>query len=608
MIKRVYSACMLALALGLGFVTTAQAQNILILTTGDRNDTPGDPENNYMSGIIQEFAAPLTLATCSSTPQTVTDPVSGLSKTVTCNANELVNNTPLNADTLFAPGYDLVVVASAYSTIDASDWPLLEAAIASRRVRGAVLFIDTVNGTNANQVRPLLERSLNSPSPALANGSAFSGVNAHALNTAATGASDFTDLANVTLSFGYYPYTNVPYANALYLASGAGPVSSGTTSAVGVLVPSATSFSGNGACLFGANDIGWANPNIPSSGWAANNGKVGTAFLKSFNNPSGPCAAAIANPPELDIAKSTSFSTSALPFNGSSVPYTVTVSNTSSVVANNLTLTDNAPAGLVFGQWSCMVINAGAAPASVCPAILPSGDLAATFNLSAGAELAFTVNATMLDNQQALTNTATLALPAGATCAGGRTPCDASVAFSPIAAVLDITKTTTANTQLLPANGSNVTYTVTVSNTSSGSASAVTLTDAVPAGMSFGSWSCTVLNAGSGQASTCPSTLPSGALSTSINLSAGAQLQFKVDATVVDNLQALTNTAALGLPGGASCAADRTPCDATVRFSAPPVVDNSLKAVPGLGAASLGVLGSLLGIFAFRMRRSIRRH
>ena len=608
MVNRGYLVSTLALALGLSLAGMAQAQNILILTTGDRNDRPADPENNYMTGIIQEFAAPLTLATCSSIPQTVTDPVSGLSKTVTCNSTELVNNTPLNPSVLFAPGYDLVVVASAYSTIDASDWPLLEAAISSRSIRGAVLFIDTVNSINANQVRPLLQRSLNSPVPALDNGATLNGVNAHALNTAATGAGDFTGLASLSMSVGYYPYTNVPYANALYLA-GSGPVSSGTTSAVGVLVPSATSFAGNGACIFGANDIGWASPvNPAASGWAANQGKVGNAFLKSFNNPSGPCAAAIANPPELDIAKRTSSSTDALPFNGSTVPYTVTVSNTSSVVANNVALTDPTPAGLSFGQWSCSVVNAGAAPASTCPAVLPSGDLAATVNLSAGAELAFTVNATVLDNQQVLTNTATLGLPAGATCAGGRTPCDASVAFSPLPAVLDITKTTSANTQTIPANGSTVPYTVTVSNTSTGAASGVILSDAVPAGMSFGSWSCTVLNAGSGQTSTCPAALPGGALSTSINLSAGAQLQFTVNATVQDNPQSLTNTADLALPNGASCAGNRTPCDATVRFSAPSVLDGSLKAVPGLGLAGLGLLGSVLALFAFGMRRSIRSH
>jgi uncharacterized repeat protein (TIGR01451 family) len=595
--------------LGLGSAGVAQAQNILILTTGDRNDRPADPENNYMTGIIQEFAAPLTLATCSNTPQTVTDPVTGLSKTVTCNSTELVNSAPLNPSALFAPGYDLVVIASAYSTIDASDWPQLESAIASRSIRGAVLFIDTVNNVNANQVRPLLQRSLNSPAPTLGNGAALSGVNAHALNTAATGAGDFTDLASLSMSVGYYPYTNVPYANALYLATGSGPVSSGVTSAVGVLVPSATSFAGGGACIFGANDIGWANPvNPAASGWAANQGKVGTAFLKSFNNPIGPCAAAIANPPELDIAKHTSAGTDALPFNGSTVPYTVTVSNTSSAMANNVALTDIAPAALSFGQWSCTVINPGAAPASACPTVLPSGDLSATFNLSAGAELAFTVNATVLDNQRTLTNTATLGLPAGATCAGGRTPCDASVVFSPLPAVLEITKTTNANTQALPANGSTVPYTVTVSNTSAGAASGVTLSDTVPAGMSFGTWSCTALNAGSGQASTCPATLPSGALSTILDLSAGAQLQFSVNATVLDNQQALTNTAALTLPAGATCAADRTPCDATVRFNAPPVVDGTLKAVPSLGFAGLGLLGSVLALLAFGMRRSIRSH
>ena len=421
-----------ALTIGLVLGSAAQAQNILILTTGDRNAVP-DAENNYMRGIIQEFAAPLTLATCSSTPQTVTDPVSGLSKTVTCNSSELVNGSALDPSALFAPGYDLVIVASAYTTIDAGDWPQLQTAIADRIVRGAVLFIDTINSTNADQVRPLLNSALNSPSPALSNGSAFAGTNAHALNTAAIGASDFAGILNsFTQSFGYYPYNNVPYANALYLASGAGPVASGVTSAVGVFVPSTTSFNGNGACIFGANDVGWGDPNQPSFGWAANSGKVGTAFLKSFNNPTGPCAAPIAIPPVLDITKTTSFSTTALPLSGSTVPYIITVSNTSAALANNVTVTDNAPVGLSFGQWSCSVLNVGLSPATVCPSPLPTGNLNASINLSANAQLQFTVNATVIDNQQALTNVATLGLPAGATCVGGRTPCNATVQFTPV--------------------------------------------------------------------------------------------------------------------------------------------------------------------------------
>lgn len=421
------------LTLALGLASAAQAQNILILTTGDRNDSI-DAENNYMTGIIQEFAAPLTLATCTGTPQTVIDPVTSLSKTVTCNSAELVNGTALNPAVLFAPGYDLVVVASAYSTVDLVDWAPLQTAIANRTIRGAALFIDTINFANVNQVRPLINSALNNPVPALGDGAAFpAGANAHALNTAAAGAGDFTGiLDSFTLGFGYFAYTNVPFANALYLQTGAGPVATGTTSAVGVLVPSATSFAGNGACLFGANDIGWAAPASPAQGWTANNGKVGRAFLKSFNNLTGPCAVPIATPPVLDITKTTTVPTNVLPAAGSVVPYTVTVSNTSSVVANNVTVTDNAPAGLSFGPWTCTVLNAGAAPASTCPSPLPSGNLNVLANLSGGAQLQFTVNATVLNNQQALTNVATLGLPAGATCLGGRAPCDAKVQFTPV--------------------------------------------------------------------------------------------------------------------------------------------------------------------------------
>ena len=592
-----------------------QAQNILILTTGDGNtvvppapsSNSGDKENNYMDGVIREFGAPLTLATCSSTPQTVTDPNTGLSKTVTCNSLELVNRSAMSPS-MFDPGYDLLVVVSAYSETDALDWPVIETAIQTRKVRGAVLFIDTVTANNANRVKPLLDRALGlTGANVLGNGtSAGHTVNAHARNSAAAGASDFTALNDLTLSYSYYPYTNVPAANALYLGyNNAGPVSSGVTQAVGVLVPSSTSYGGAGACLFGANDIGWAKMSAPGQGWAANNGKLGRSFLQSFNNPAGPCAAAIAVPPELDIAKTTSALTTVLPANGSTVSYTVTVSNTSAVLANNVMLSDAAPAGLSFGAWTCTVLNPGAAPATACPSPLPSGNLSASLNLSAGAKLQFSVDATVVDNQLPLTNTATLGLPVGATCVGGRVPCDASVSFTAVPAELDIQKSTAATTNPTPANGAQLPYTVTVSNTSAGAAAGVTLTDTAPAGMSLGAWTCTVLNAGN-QASTCPSPLPSGNLNTTVNLSAGAQLQFEATATVTDNTLDLSNVASLGLPPGSTCAGGRSPCSASVAITPaqppqPPAA--TVAPVPTLGETAMAALGMLLVALGLRARR-----
>ena len=605
------------LALGLGCVGAAHAQNILILTTGDGNtvvppapsSNSGDIENNYMDGVIREFGAPLTLATCSSTPQTVTDPNTGLSKTVTCNSRELVNRTAMSPS-IFDPGYDLLVVVSAYSQIDALDWPVIEQAIQTRKVRGAILFIDTVTASNANQVKPLLNRALGLTGANVLGDGASAGntINAHARNSAAAGASDFAALNAITLSYSYYPYTNVPAANALYLGyNDAGPVSSGVTQAVGVLVPSSTSYGGTGACLFGANDIGWADtrPGNSGNGWAANNGKVGRSFLQSFNNQAGACTAAIAVPPVLDVAKATTALTTVLPANGSTVPYTVTVSNTSAVLANNVGLSDAAPAGLSFGSWTCTVLNPGAAPATACPSTLPSGNLSASLNLSAGAKLQFSVDATVVDNQLPLTNTATLGLPVGATCAGGRVPCDASVSFTALPAELDIQKSTTAAISPTPANGAQLPYTVTVSNTSAGAATGVTLTDTAPAGMSLGAWTCAVLNAGN-QASTCPSPLPSGNLNTTLNLSAGAQLQFEATATVTDNTLDLSNVASLGLPPGSTCAGGRSPCSASVAITPaqppqPPAA--TVAPVPTLGETAMAALGMLLVALGLRARQ-----
>jgi uncharacterized repeat protein (TIGR01451 family) len=159
-------------------------------------------------------------------------------------------------------------------------------------------------------------------------------------------------------------------------------------------------------------------------------GKLGNAFLHEFNDPAGVCSARLASPPVIAISKTTPVDTAVFPANGTTVPYTVEVSNVSAgAVALNVGVSDPQPAGITLGAWTCTQV-APATPTGLCPGGLPTGALNTTIaSLPAGAVLRFNTTGTVSDNSQSLTNIATVALPPGAMCAGDATPCDAKVLF-----------------------------------------------------------------------------------------------------------------------------------------------------------------------------------
>lgn len=147
------------------------------------------------------------------------------------------------------------------------------------------------------------------------------------------------------------------------------------------------------------------------------------------------CESSVSFPPstKLDIDKSTSISSNKPPLIGSIVPYVIRVTNEGSWDSNQVTLVDEAPDGLVFGQWSCRVLDAGSHPQnSNCPLNLPSGNLIVNFDIAAGAVIAFTVDAEVVNNKVNLTNEAYLTLPSDTACvndASGspREPCSSNV-------------------------------------------------------------------------------------------------------------------------------------------------------------------------------------
>ncbi|MBX3726150.1 MAG: DUF11 domain-containing protein [Xanthomonadales bacterium] len=108
---------------------------------------------------------------------------------------------------------------------------------------------------------------------------------------------------------------------------------------------------------------------------------------------------------------------------GGSLVYTVTVRNLGSLPVLNVTISDPVPPGLTGFAWTC----AGAA----CPVAAGSGAINVTVpNFAAGAEVVFTINATVASNPpNPILNVVTVTPETGAECApdGSPPPCRADV-------------------------------------------------------------------------------------------------------------------------------------------------------------------------------------
>ena len=167
---------------------------------------------------------------------------------------------------------------------------------------------------------------------------------------------------------------------------------------------------------------------------------------------------------------------------GSAVPgrpitYTIVVTNTGPSPVTAASVTDVLPIALVAPAWTCTA-DAG----SSCAAASGNGDLATTVTLEAGDAATFTVTGTIAANATGLlVNTATVTPPAGAVDEDStNNTATSSVPLTPSAA-LQITK----EGPLTAVAGTDVVYTITVTNAGPSDATGVTLTDPTPTGLTF---------------------------------------------------------------------------------------------------------------------------
>jgi uncharacterized repeat protein (TIGR01451 family) len=179
---------------------------------------------------------------------------------------------------------------------------------------------------------------------------------------------------------------------------------------------------------------------------------------------------------DLAISKSDG-ATTAIP--GSAIVYTITVSNPASTAIDGVTVTDSFPATLTGITWTCLATGTG----SGCPAS-GSGNLSSvSVNLGATGSVAFTVNATI--NSAAtgtLDNTASLIVPASVfdpvTTNNSATDSDT---LTP-RADLSLTKTVD---NALPVLGSNVTFSLKVTNAGPSDTNGVVVKDLLPSGLVY---------------------------------------------------------------------------------------------------------------------------
>lgn len=208
---------------------------------------------------------------------------------------------------------------------------------------------------------------------------------------------------------------------------------------------------------------------------------------------------------------------------GGSTTYIVTVTNHGDTAVVGASLTNLAPAGVTYGNWTCTATGDAACPPN------GSGDLnALAVTLPVGSSLRFEIPATLADPLGSpLTNTATIRMPSGVadTTPGNNTDTDVNTVVA--AGSLGDVGVVISNPAPVLTPGSPTTYEVTVTNHGPTAVNNVDLSANAPAGVSYGNWTCTA----SGGA-VCPAASGSGNIAETLDLPVGGSLVYTVQASV----------------------------------------------------------------------------
>jgi uncharacterized repeat protein (TIGR01451 family) len=295
----------------------------------------------------------------------------------------------------------------------------------------------------------------------------------------------------------------------------------------------------------------------------------------SPNNNSATAQTTIQTSADLSVTKSAPAAATA----GSNVTYTINVANAGPSDASAVTLTDVLPAGTTFVSE-----NQTSGPAFNCTTGATVTCSIASFTNGAAASFSVTVTFSAgLANGSGVTNTANIT---SATSDPNPTN-NSSSALTTVGANADLSVTKSGPT--FTASTTNAIYTVTATNSGPSNASNVTLTETVPANMTFVS-----VNQTSGPVFNCTGTGPIVCTIATLNAGTSATFQFTFFVTNAPQGTQTSNTATIS-----STTLDPTPVN-----NASTVNTTIGLPVPAMSDLLLALLAlALVGIAMLTMRR-----
>jgi len=302
---------------------------------------------------------------------------------------------------------------------------------------------------------------------------------------------------------------------------------------------------------------------------------VGATSGVAGSGSTAPAAFNVARDADLSITKSGPASVLA----GAPISYTLTVDSLGPDSADGARITDNVP-GTITG----VTISCSASGGAVCPSTTGLTTLAAVAipTLPAGGQLVFTVNGTAPNAQTTLSNSASIAAPAGT-----NDPTPANNSAGPV------TTTVNANVDLAVSGvltntgsvytGDTVGYTFTVTNNGPGDATGAPVSIPVPPQLAGVTWTCA-------PAARCGATSGSGAVSLSATLANGASLTISISGTAPSTTPSTIDatTATASAPSGLT---DTNTANNSATVPAITVVAHAISATGDSGGPVNGATG-----------------
>jgi uncharacterized repeat protein (TIGR01451 family) len=248
-------------------------------------------------------------------------------------------------------------------------------------------------------------------------------------------------------------------------------------------------------------------------------------------NNTGNASTSVIAQADLSITK-TDGATTEIP--GTSISYTIVVSNAGPSDANGVSVSDSFPSDLTGVSYTSVALG-GATGNTAGPA---AGNISDTVNMPAGSSITYTVNATIKSSATgSLSNTATVTAPVGVTdpTLGNNSATDTDT-LTP-QANLSITKTDGVASKV---PGTSVTYTIVVTNSGPSDAPGTTVADTFPATLTGVSY--TSVAAGGATGNTAGPA--SGNISDTLSMPSGSSVTYTVNATIQSSATgSLSNTA-----------------------------------------------------------------